>query len=427
MSARTEMSLEEKGAVSYSPRMTIQGWVRARANVVFMGGLLVGMPPQNCTPPGGNGGGSTAGSATGTAGSSAGTEAGGSAGTEAGGSAGTEAGGTATGGTESGGTEAGGTGSSGSAAAGTETGGTAGTGTGGTGGTESGGTESGGSVGTGGASGGSGGSVPVVRFDVSTPNVVKDNLTGLVWQQLPDGSYPALSYPEAELYCSDLEHANFSDWRIPSVQELFSIAQLQNKGNFHDLEAFPNSPADSFWTTDAYSYWGDARHWMVFFASYYWPGQVGMPFALMYDYDEFAYRVRCVRGSAAPAPTPRFVTENGIVLDNLTGREWEQAPSGIALPRAAAQAHCAALDLEGGGWRVPTMHEIVGVSDYSEPFPQSGEPFHLNRHEATLAQWASNAFAEAGGGDWIQFIDGMVVASPTNGPAVSEADVRCIR
>ena len=61
---------------------------------------------------------------------------------------------------------------------------------------------------------------------------VKDNNTGLVWQQTPPKD--KMSYDEAKEYVEELELGEYTDWRLPTIKESFSIAMLDGKLNAQD-------------------------------------------------------------------------------------------------------------------------------------------------------------------------------------------------
>ena len=74
------------------------------------------------------------------------------------------------------------------------------------------------------------------RFDVQKEGqVVVDHATGLMWQQ--SGSQEALTYQEAEQYCSDQELADHTGWRLPTVEELLSLVEPEESpdGLYIDL------------------------------------------------------------------------------------------------------------------------------------------------------------------------------------------------
>jgi hypothetical protein len=124
---------------------------------------------------------------------------------------------------------------------------------------------------------------PPGRYGVSA-GIVKDNRTGLSWQQNVDaGSY---SWANAKTYCQSLT-LNASGWRLPTYKELLTLIDptRASPNPLIDANAFPSTPADSFWTASPYV--GAAGHaWFVNFG-------VGGP---SNDSDaSILHRVRCVR------------------------------------------------------------------------------------------------------------------------------------
>lgn len=152
-------------------------------------------------------------------------------------------------------------------------------GTGGVGGSVSSG--AGGAAGAGGAtssagvSGTSGGSTVadgaidsvIIGTDGSTENhfvvsvdgrSVTDSNTGLVWQR--DGSgprpncanSPRCTQAEAKAYCSGL-NLGVSGWALPTLGQLESLVDKDvTSGASIDLTAFPDTPAEAFWTSTPY-------------------------------------------------------------------------------------------------------------------------------------------------------------------------------
>ena len=53
---------------------------------------------------------------------------------------------------------------------------------------------------------------------------ITDLNTGLMWQQTPSSS--SFSWQEAANYCDSLGLAGYSDWRMPTLKELFSISEI---------------------------------------------------------------------------------------------------------------------------------------------------------------------------------------------------------
>ena len=53
--------------------------------------------------------------------------------------------------------------------------------------------------------------------------------TGLIWQKKPD--FKAYGFRDAKGYAEDLSLGGHDDWRLPTIKELFSIADFN--GNQH--------------------------------------------------------------------------------------------------------------------------------------------------------------------------------------------------
>ncbi len=61
---------------------------------------------------------------------------------------------------------------------------------------------------------------------------VTDNNTGLMWQQTPPSE--KMTYDEALEYVENLKLGGYSDWRLPTIKESFSIAMFDGKLNPED-------------------------------------------------------------------------------------------------------------------------------------------------------------------------------------------------
>jgi hypothetical protein len=123
-----------------------------------------------------------------------------------------------------------------------------------------GGTGSGGISGTGDTTGTGGGTTVVGQYVVSADQLtVTDTSTGLVWQRDGSGSRPNCAadpdctWVEAQAYCAGLT-LDGSGWRLPTLGELHSIVDTTvTSPPMINQTAFPNTPADCFWTSSPYS------------------------------------------------------------------------------------------------------------------------------------------------------------------------------
>jgi hypothetical protein len=74
---------------------------------------------------------------------------------------------------------------------------------------------------------------------------------------------------------------------------------------------------------------------------------------------------RGARTAEVRAVFRRFVQAGDTVRDTATGRTWQRRSSGEAHPFAGAQRTCQLLP--GGGWRLPTREELLGLVERRGP------------------------------------------------------------
>lgn len=119
-------------------------------------------------------------------------------------------------------------------------------------------------------------------YDTSTPGVIVDKVTGLMWQRAVDaGRY---DWVASKAYCAGLMLAGHTDWRLPTEIELFSLVDPTATSPAIDAAAFPNTPPEFFWSSSPLA--GDPTGaWGTYF-SY---GGTGSGIASVEN------RVRCVR------------------------------------------------------------------------------------------------------------------------------------
>ncbi len=73
-------------------------------------------------------------------------------------------------------------------------------------------------------------------FTVNEDGTTTDHNTGLMWETIPMGG--KMSWEEAIAYCNELELGGYSDWRIPTVEELFSISDFSQGWPYLDTDYF---------------------------------------------------------------------------------------------------------------------------------------------------------------------------------------------
>jgi len=88
---------------------------------------------------------------------------------------------------------------------------------------------------------------PTARFSVLDGGLVRDTLTGLVWQQ--QGSATAMNWADAKNYCSSLVSGG-PGFRLPTLKELDSLVDpTVASGATLDKTAFPSTGTKLYWTS----------------------------------------------------------------------------------------------------------------------------------------------------------------------------------
>ncbi len=117
---------------------------------------------------------------------------------------------------------------------------------------------------------------------VGSDLVVRDEITGLLWQRQLDPR--RFAWKDAVDYCDGLTLAGWDDWRLPSRVELVSILDLTRTDPSINLQAFPDTPGEWFWTASRQAD-DPTKAWFVYF-------YFGYPDT---DPQQNMYPARCVR------------------------------------------------------------------------------------------------------------------------------------
>jgi len=97
-----------------------------------------------------------------------------------------------------------------------------------------------------------------VRFINNGDGTITDMASGLTWAQDAEGagcfSGDTKTWAEALLWAEGLTFAGQSDWRIPNINELYSICIKDNAigAPFIDRDFFTNSKSEFYWSSTAY-------------------------------------------------------------------------------------------------------------------------------------------------------------------------------
>lgn len=219
-------------------------------------------------------------------------------------------------------------------------------------------------------------------------NTVTDNNTGMMWQKTPDFQHH--SYDNAIAYCEGLAVGNYNDWRLPTIKELFSLADF--RGEIVDpRDESKNTP---YIDTQYFDFEYDKR---MAYIGQYWSstkytlgplhntqnveGAFGYNFAdghikgyetgYVFGTDKDTIRapgnfVRCVRGEENVYGVNQFVdNQDGTITDQATGLMWQQSDDGIRRNWQDGLAYAKEATLAGySDWRMPNIKELQSIVKY---------------------------------------------------------------
>ncbi len=214
---------------------------------------------------------------------------------------------------------------------------------------------------------------------------VSDLVTNLTWQKAHNSQ--RLGYYSAKQTCENLTLGNRSDWRLPTIKELFSLADFRGAvggkyfldSKYFDLEL----PDSSILQGDRYSthetkMMGQTWSSTIYTGKHF--GREGVEAAFFFNFldghikqaptnSRMSLFYRCVAGKKWGENS--FVdNKNGTVTDNFSLLQWQKSDDGVARNWQQALQYCQDLKLAGfDDWRLPNVKELQSIVDYSKWSP----------------------------------------------------------
>lgn len=245
---------------------------------------------------------------------------------------------------------------------------------------------------------------------------ITDLNTGLMWQKTPDFN-SKVGFDQAQSDAETLDLAGHTDWRLPTIKELYSLIDFGGSLGTHEPyidtayfnfvygdEAAGEREIDAqYWSSTEYvgltEINGNTSE--TAFGVNFADGRIkGYPMR-----NRKGLFVRYVRDNEAYGINDFFDNGDGTIIDNATGLTWMQTDSGATLDWSEALAYCE--DLSYGGtsdWRLPNAKELQSIVDYTLA-PEALEPaqqgvaidpiFSVNEIESWY--WTSTSLNEGTG------------------------------
>ena len=205
----------------------------------------------------------------------------------------------------------------------------------------------------------------------NTNGTIADNVTRLMWQQVDGGE---MTIENAFIYADNLILGGFSDWRLPSPMESFSILNHQNNNPAMNTTFFTASLAE-YWWTNTYQAGDNTKVWCTNAG-----GGIGNKpkSETISAGGTFKYHVRAVRDVSAPTIIANHFTDNGngTITDNVTQLIWQKVPNTTPQTWENALAYAENLSLASAtDWRLPNIKELQSLNDESVTNPSVSTTF----------------------------------------------------
>ena len=218
---------------------------------------------------------------------------------------------------------------------------------------------------------------------------ITDNVTGLMWEQ---DMGTKISYEAAFTKAANSTLGGYTDWRVPTIKELYSLANFTGRcfgddavDMFIDVNYF-NQPIGDVSTGEREI---DAQTWSsTQYVGLIMSGNLGVFGYNFVDGRLKAYPklnpangnpnemyFRMVRGNTSYGINSFVDNGDGTISDNATGLMWQQVDNGNTYDWENALLYCENLSLAGyDDWRLPNAKELHSIVDYTRSLQTTNSP-----------------------------------------------------
>ncbi len=219
-------------------------------------------------------------------------------------------------------------------------------------------------------------------FQDNGDGTVTDLRTGLMWQK----SFAwDVAWEQAVAEAASFDLAGYTDWRLPTIKELYSLIQFSGFCAPDSSISIPFIDRDVFDFAYGHPRFIDHQEW----SSTSYVGSVfgGDPAAFGVNFADgrikgypktMAGEVRYVRGGDGYGINVHEDNSDGTITDTTTGLVWAKEDSGVALDWESALAWARERNAEGylghDDWRIPNAKELQSIVDYTRAPDVTGTP-----------------------------------------------------
>lgn len=234
---------------------------------------------------------------------------------------------------------------------------------------------------------------------------VTDNVTGLMWQQSPDKNCDGIidyddkvSYAEAVEGAAGYRLGGYTDWRLPTIKELYSLIEFSGldvnpqetstdgltpfidtayfKFGYGDVEAGDRIIDGNFVssTTSVSKTCGEDVD--AVFGVNFADGRIkGYPIVFPGKLTTNHFYFRYVRGNISYGKNSFTDNGNGTISNTATDLMWTQSDSGTGMNWQDALNYAETSEAAGyTDWRLPSAKELESIVDYTRSPAATGSP-----------------------------------------------------
>ncbi len=215
---------------------------------------------------------------------------------------------------------------------------------------------------------------------------ITDQVTGLMWERSMGGK---MTMQEAVRKANQSNLGGHSDWRIPTITELYSLIQFtgRNGRNAHTPFIDTSYFEQPFGDTSLGERPIDAQTWSAtkysgrtmnsdqsYFGVNFIDGRIkSYPTIDPRSRDAKRMYFRMVRGNPGYGDNDLVSAGDGTIQDRATGLMWSKDDSREGMDWEAALGYCNGMQLAGySDWRLPNAKELQSIVDYERAPASTG-------------------------------------------------------